>query len=358
MRYTLGIDTSSSDTLAGVVIDGKTIASDINTSRLKHPAKTKVSEFQDLSHDHLSYIGLVVEQAVLDAGITYDQLDAVCVTRGPGLASALETGLNFAKGLALGIGKPLIGVHHLEGHIYSPRLAQPFKDIEFPALVLIASGGATEFILMRGYGQYESIGGTVDDTVGETIEKIGKVLGFNYPAGPLMEQAAHVGNAVAYNFPRTVRGDEPQLSFNGLKLAVLSEITVASTGAAPKKPAAGAKRQLRADVSVNDVSASLQTAICELLSKRTAQIAQKTAVKEVLVVGGVAANQQLRQILTKQSPVPVRFPPIHLCTNNGVMIAAAGYAYLENGQSDSLDIGALTLWPLAELQSARQQSVV
>jgi tRNA N6-adenosine threonylcarbamoyltransferase len=353
MRYTLGIDTSSSDTLAGVVIDGKTIASDINTSRLKHPAKTKVSEFQDLSHDHLGYIGLVVEQAVLDAGITYDQLDAVCVTRGPGLASALETGLNFAKGMALGINKPLIGIHHLEGHIYSPRLAQPFKDVEFPALVLVASGGATEYVLMRAYGQYDAIGGTVDDTAGETIEKIGKVLGFTYPAGPLMEQAAHVGNAAAYNFPRTVRGDEPQLSFNGLKLAVLSEITVASTGgsAAPKKPAAGAKRQLRADISINDVSASLQTAICELLTKRTVQIAQKSGVKEILVVGGVAANQQLRQMLTKQSQMPVRFPPIHLCANNGVMIAAAGYAYLEAGVQDSFDIEALTLWPLADVHN-------
>jgi N6-L-threonylcarbamoyladenine synthase len=350
MRYILGIDTSSGDTLAGVVIDGKTIASDVNTSRLKKPIKTKASDFQDFSHDHLASIGLVVEQAVLDAGITYDQLDAVCVTRGPGLASSLETGMNFAKGLALGINKPLIGVHHLEGHIYSIRLAQPFREIEFPALVLIASGAATELVLMRGYGQYEHVGGTLDDTAGETIEKIGKVLNFTYPAGPLMEQAAHMGNAAAYNFPRTVRGDEPTFSFNALKLAVLNEITVGTTGAnQTRKPSAGAKRQLRADLSVNDVSASLQTAICELLSKRTLQIAQNLGVKEIVVVGGVAANQQLRQMMTKPSSIPVRFPPVHLCANNGAMIAAAGHDHFEAGKIDPFDMGVFTLWPLAEV---------
>jgi len=352
MRYVLGIDTSSGDTLAGVVIDGKTIAADMNTVRLKHSPKSKSDQFHDFSHDHLAYIGAVVEQTVLDAGISYDQLDAIAVTRGPGLGSALETGLNFAKGLALGMGKPLIAVHHLEGHIYSLRLAQPFKEIEFPALVLIASGGATEIVLMRGYGHYEHVGGTVDDTAGETIEKTGKVLGFAYPAGPLMEQAAQNGNATAYHFPRTVRGDEPTISFNGLKLAVLSEITVASTisGSTPsRKPAAGVKRQLRADVSVNDVSASLQTAICEILTKRTVQTAQKLGVREILVVGGVAANQQLRQTMSKGSSLPVRFPPVHLSANNGAMIAAVGYAYLEAGKQDSFDIGTETLWSLADV---------
>jgi N6-L-threonylcarbamoyladenine synthase len=359
MRYVLGIDTSSGDTLAGVVIDGKTIAADVNTSRLKNIAKTKTSQFQDFSHDHLGYIGKVVEQAVLDAGITYDQLDAIAVSCGPGLASALQIGINFAKGLALGINKPLIGIHHLEGHIYSLRLAQPFKEIQFPALVLIASGTATELTLMNTYGQYERIGGTVDDTVGETIEKIGKVLGFPYPAGSSMEQAAHIGNASAYNFPRTVRGEEPSLSFNGLKLAVMNEITVASTAAssAPsRKPAAGVKRQLRTDVSINDVSASLQAAICEILAKRTIQTAQKLGVQEIVVVGGVAANQQLRQTMTKQSDLPVRFPPVHLCANNGAMIAAAGYDYLEAGKSDSFDIDAITLWPLADLRRARSEA--
>jgi N6-L-threonylcarbamoyladenine synthase len=332
------------------------IASDMNTSRLKNSAKKKPDQFHDFSHDHLAYISSVVEQAVLDAGISYDQLDAIAVTRGPGLGSALEAGINFAKGLALGMNKPLIGIHHLEGHIYSLRLAQPFKEIEFPALILIASGAATELILMRGYGEYDHIGGTVDDTAGETIEKTGKVLGFAFPAGPLMEQAAYNGNATAYNFPRAVRGDEPSISFNGLKLAVLSEITVASTntsGTASRKPAAGVKRQLRADVSVNDVSASLQAAICDILTKRTVQTAQKLGVREILVVGGVAANQQLRQTLTKQSSLPVRFPPAHLCINNGAMIAAAGFAHLESGKSDSFDIGAITLWPLADI-SAKQ----
>ncbi len=349
MRYTLGIDTTSTETLASVVIDGRTVASDVNPLRLKISPQTKTSEFQEFSYDHLTYISKVVEQAVLDAGITYDQIDAVCVTRGPGLGSALEVGVNFAKGLAMSIEKPLFGIHHLEGHIYSLRFAQPFQEITFPALALIVSGGATEFILMRGYGDYERIGGTVDDTAGETIEKVGKILGFTYPAGPLMEQAAQVGNAAAYNFPKNVRGDESSLSFNTLKLAVLNEITVGTVSNPAQKQPPGTKRQLRADISINDVAASLQTAICEILAKKTTQTAQKFNVREIVVVGGMAANQQLRQMLTKQSALPIRFPPVHLCTNNGAMIAATGYARLDTGHTDSLDMDALTLWPLSDV---------
>jgi N6-L-threonylcarbamoyladenine synthase len=352
MRYTLGIDTSSGDTLAGVVIDGKTVASDVNTLRLSDIPARKMSEFQDIHHDHLGHISAVVEQAVLDAGITYDRLDAICVTRGPGLGSALEVGINFAKGLALSTGKPLIGIHHLEGHIYALRLAQPFREIDFPALTLIVSGADTEYVLMSDYGQYEHLGGTVDDTVGETIEKIGKVLGFAYPAGPLIEQAAHLGNAAAYNFPRSVRGDEASLSFNQLKLAVLNEITVAPAGTPARKPATGIKRQLRSDISVNDAAASLQNAICEVLTKKTVQLAAKTGAREILVVGGVAANQHLRQTLSKASNLPVRFPPLHLCVNNGAMIAAAGFAYLEAGITAPFDLDALTLWPLADVNRA------
>jgi N6-L-threonylcarbamoyladenine synthase len=351
MQYVLGIDTSGNDTLAGVVIDGKTIASNVESSLLKTAGKVIPAQFQALNHDYLEHISRVVEQAVLDAGITYDRLDAVSITRGPGLSPALEVGVNFAKGLALSIGKPLISVHHLEGHIYSLRLAQPFQEIVFPALVLVVSGSATVYILMKGYGQYEQIGGTVDDTAGETIEKIGKIMGFAYPAGPLIEQSAHLGNPTAYNFPRSTRGNEPHLSFNGLKLAVLNEITVGTVTTPTTKTSPGAKRQLRSDISINDVAASLQAAICDVLVKKTLQAAQKVDAREILVVGGVAANQSLRQMLSKQSTLPVRFPPVHLCSNNGAMIAAAGYTYLEAGRNDPLNIDAISLWPLSEINS-------
>jgi N6-L-threonylcarbamoyladenine synthase len=351
MRYTLGIDTSSSDTLAGVVIDGRTMAANVDTARLNSTTKSKNTQFQDFNHDHLMYMSKVVEQAVLDAGIAYEQLDAVCVTRGPGLVNTLEVGLNFAKGLAMSIGKPLIGIHHLEGHIYSLKLAQPFQEITFPALAVIVSGSATEYILMKNYSEYEQVGGTVDDTAGETIEKIGRVLGFTYPAGPLIEQAANLGNATAFNFPRSVRGDVTSLSFNTLKLGVLNEITV-GTGSNTSKAAPSTKRQLKADISINDVAASLQAAICEILVKKTVQTAQKLDVREILVTGGVAANQQLRQSLSKQSSLPVRFPPLHLSINSGAMIAAAGYAYLNDDKHDSLQIEAIPLWPLSEIHAA------
>lgn len=347
MRYILGIDTSGSDTLAGVVIDGKTIASDINTTRLKKRPKARPVQFQEFNHDQLAYIHSVVEQAVLDAGISYDQLDAIAVTAGPGLSSALEVGINFAKGLALSTEKPLIGVNHNEGHIYALRLAQPFREIEFPALALIVSGTATEILLMTDYGAYQRLGGTVDDTAGETIEKIGKILGFAYPAGPLIEQSANLGNGAAYAFSRSTRGESVDLSFNAIKLAVLNEITVASTAPnAGRSAGANPKRQLKADVSVNDVAASFQTAMFELLSKRISQMAQKNNVREILIVGGVAANQQLRQIVTKQTSLPVRFPPLHLCVNNGAMIAAAGFDYLEARQTADISLSAQPLWPL------------
>lgn len=347
MRYILGIDTSSSDTLAGVVIDGKTIVSDVNTARLKQQTKTRPSQFQEFSHDHLAHISYVVEQAVLDAGITYDRLDAIAVTQGPGLTSTLEIGLNFAKGLALSIEKPLIGVNHNEGHIYALHLAQPFREIEFPVLALIVSGTATEILLMSDYGQYQRLGGTMDDTIGETIEKVGKILGFAYPAGPLIEQSANLGNGSAFAFARSIRGDDPNLSFNTLKLAVLNEITVASAAPNPgRKSGTNPKRQLRADISVNDVAASFQTAMFELLTKRTAQIAQKHSAREILVVGGVATNQHLRQIMSHQISLPVRFPPLHLCVNNGAMIAAAGFAALERDDSASINLTTSPLWSL------------
>jgi N6-L-threonylcarbamoyladenine synthase len=158
-----------------------------------------------------------------------------------------------------------------------------------------------------------------------------------------------MGNPTAYNFPRSTRGSELNLSFNGLKLAVLNEITVGTVSSPTTKPAAGAKRQLRTDISINDVAASLQAAICEALVKKTLLAAQKFDVREILVVGGIAANQSLRQLLTKQSDLPVRFPPLQLCSNNGAMIAAAGSAYLDSNHGDSLDIDTLSLWPLTEL---------
>jgi N6-L-threonylcarbamoyladenine synthase len=345
MHYTLGLDTSGNDTVAGVVIDGVQIASDVNTSRLRRLPPTD-SQFQESRHDPLQYISHVIDQALSDAGIRPEQLNAIAVTQGPGLGSSLDCGVNAAKALSLMYDKPLIGVHHTEAHIYACRLVQPFREISFPALVVLISSGATTLLKMTDYGSYELFAETTDDTIGETIEKIGRVLGFQYPAGPQIEESAARGNGIAYNFLRHLRLQDDTLSFNGIKAAVLNEITVPTLGEAGRVSHPGGKRQLRSDISIHDVAASLQTSLTDVLLRQLKKALQQNPVKEVLVVGGVAANHYLRQQINRELKVPVRYPPLHLCMNNGPMVAAVGYARLQRGQASPLEIEPVSLWPI------------
>jgi N6-L-threonylcarbamoyladenine synthase len=349
MHYTLGIDTSGNDTVAGVVIDGFQIASEVNTSRLKHLPPVD-SQFQELRHDPIQYLSLVVDQALGDAGIRPEQLNAVAVTQGPGLSGSLDAGLNFAKAISLLHDKPLVGVHHLEAHIYACRLVQPFKEIVFPALAIVVSGAATSFVRMLDYGSYETLAETTDDTFGEVMEKLGRVLGFRYPAGPSIEESAARGNGIAYNFLRQLRQQEHSLSFNGIKAAALQEITVPTIGDANRVNHPGGKRQLRSDISIHDVAASLQSSLVEVLLRQVKVILQQGQFHEILVVGGVAANHYLRQQVNRELQLPVRYPPLHLCMNNGAMVAAAGYARLRQEQSPALDLEARPLWPISAIQ--------
>ncbi len=340
MTTILGIETSCDETAAAVVTDGKTIASNIVASQIDLHAKFGGVFPEIASRAHIEAIGQVVESAIADAGISPQTIDAVAVTRGPGLVGSLLVGINYAKGLALALDKPLLGINHLEGHVYSLWLTEAQREIVFPVLVLIVSGGHTELLLMTGHGQYERLGGTLDDAAGEAFDKVGRMLGLPFPGGPNIERVAMQGNATTFDFPRAKTDSSYDFSFSGLKTAVKREATVASARQGDKEPV------LRADVSVKDVAASFQRALVTTLVEKATRAAKEFKATEILLAGGVSANQALRQAMRAQTDLPVRYPPLNLCTDNAAMIAAAGCFRYEMGLRDDLDMDVKPMWAL------------
>jgi N6-L-threonylcarbamoyladenine synthase len=305
------------------------------------------------SRAHIEAVSAVLDQAMSEAGIPYASLDGIAVTQGPGLVGSLLVGINFAKGLAVSLNKPLMGINHLEGHIYSLWLTQPFREVIFPVVVLIVSGGHTELLLMRGHGDYERLGGTLDDAAGEAFDKVGRMLNLPFPGGPHIEKVGQNGNAAAFHFPRAKRDDSYDFSFSGLKTAVMREVMVKPSG--DNRKTDSKKSQLRADISVNDVAASFQEALVETLVSKTARAAKFYGATEIFLSGGVSANQRLRALMKKETDLPVRYPPLSLCTDNAAMIAAAAhYRYgeaLKRGQIQT-DFGmdVRTMWSLSEMR--------
>jgi N6-L-threonylcarbamoyladenine synthase len=341
MPRILAIETSCDETAAAVVADGRAILSNIVASQAaKHAAYGGV--FPEVaSRMHIEVIYAVVQQALGAAHLGLGDIDAIGVTRGPGLPGSLVVGLNVAKGLALGRGLPLLGINHLEGHVYSLWLVENAPEVRFPALVLIVSGGHTELVLMADHGRYERLGGTLDDAAGEAFDKVARLLGLPYPGGPSVEKAARDGNPGAYRFPRAWLEGTWDFSFSGLKTAVLYEFKQQKPGL-PLAPGAAA-----ADPSqVPHLAASFQAAIVDVLVGKTIAAAEQHQVTEIFVAGGVSANQALKSAFERQSPIPVRVPPLFLCTDNAAMIAAAAnFRYLA-GQRDALDMDALPNWRL------------
>lgn len=350
MTYILGIESSCDETAAAVVIDGKTIASSVIASQIDLHAQYGGVFPEVASRAHVEAISAVIDEAMREAGIPYATLDGIAVTQGPGLVGSLLVGINYAKGLAMSLNKPLMGINHLEGHVYSLWLTQPFRDVEFPVLVLIVSGGHTELLLMRGHGQYERLGGTLDDAAGEAFDKVGRMLNLPFPGGPHIEKAGQQGNASAYAFPRAKRDDSYDFSFSGLKTAVMREVMVKPSGDKGEK-----KSQLRADISVNDVAASFQEALVETLVMKTARAAKMYGATEIFLSGGVSANQRLRALMKKETDLPVRYPPLSLCTDNAAMIATvAHFRYgdmLKRGMlPPNWDMDVRTMWSLSEMR--------
>jgi len=345
MPRILALETSCDETAAAVVADGNTILANIIASQAAKHAKYGGVFPEVASRAHIEVIYAVVQQALSDAHLSLADIDAVGVTRGPGLPGSLVVGLNTAKGLALGRGLPLIGVNHLEGHVYSLWLVENAAEVVFPVLALIVSGGHTELVLMTGHSQYQRLGGTLDDAAGEAFDKVARLLGLPYPGGPSIERAAVGGNPTAFKFPRAWLEGTWDFSFSGLKTAALYEVK-------QQKPGRPMTAEATADTTPPDpalvphLAASFQAAMIEVLVGKTLVAAQKFGVTEIFVAGGVSANQALKAEFERRAPIPVRVPPLGLCTDNAAMIAAAAnFRYLA-GQRDALDIDALSNWKL------------
>ncbi|MGD8554445.1 MAG: tRNA (adenosine(37)-N6)-threonylcarbamoyltransferase complex transferase subunit TsaD [Anaerolineales bacterium] len=337
----LGIETSCDETAAAVVENGRRILSNVVASQSAIHAKYGGVFPEVASRIHIETIYPVITQALSKAHAGLQAIDAIAVTRGPGLAGSLVVGLNMAKGMALASGLPLLGVNHLEAHLYSIWLVEDQPEPSFPLVALIVSGGHTELILMRGHLDYERLGGTLDDAAGEAFDKVARLLGLAYPGGPAIQEAAKGGDPEAFNFPRAWLEETWDFSFSGLKTAVLREVREFQPDleAGVDAPLPG--------LPIADLAASFQAAAVEVLVGKTLAAADSFSAREVLVAGGVSANQALRQAFQKQAKVTVRVPPLALCTDNAAMIAAAGHWRFLAGQRNALDIDAIPNWRLA-----------
>jgi len=326
----LGIETSCDETAAAVVEDGISILSNQIASQVAIHARYGGIVPEVASRQHILAIVPIVEQAMAEAKVTWNNLDGIAVTMGPGLAGSLLVGVNLAKSIALAHGLPTTGVNHLEGHIYANWLVEGSTDSvpAFPLVCLIVSGGHSDLVLMRGHGDYSLLGRTRDDAAGEAFDKAARILHLGYPGGPAIEKAAKAG-IVSIQLPRAWLKGTNDFSFSGIKTALL-------------RLAEGGKVSTAADAA-----ASFQQAVVDVLVAKTVAVAREHRVKQILLAGGVASNNLLRQWLAKQSPIPVLVPPPILCTDNAAMIAACGYFRFQAGKTDSLDLDVVPSLKLA-----------
>lgn len=341
MTLILGIETSCDETAASVVEDGCTVLSNIVASQVDlHRRYGGV--FPELaSRQHVLSITPVVDEALLEADVEWGELTALAVTHGPGLAGSLLVGVNVAKGLAWGRGLPLIGINHIEAHIYANWLVAA-RPPDLPAVCLIVSGGHTDLILMSGHGRYQRLGGTLDDAAGEAFDKVGRLLGLAYPGGPAIQEAARAGNPNAFKLPRAWLQGTYDFSFSGLKTAVLRIVQkYRPQGSSPQaeSPTAGSQlpRVMRV-LPVSNLAASFQAAVVDVLVEKLSRAAEEYGANMVLLAGGVAANELLRSEIMRRSPVKVRFPPLQYCTDNAAMVASAGFFRWQNGERAGWDL--------------------
>ncbi len=332
----LGIESSCDETAAAIVEGGRVILSSVIASQVDLHAQFGGVYPELASREHVRAIHAVVSEALQQAHMQMSDLDAIAVTKGPGLAGSLVVGVNMAKALALSSELPIIGVNHLEGHLYSawlyPADSKPGPEPMFPLIALLVSGGHTELILMKGHLDYETLGNTADDAAGEAFDKVARLLDLAYPGGPSIQKAAQNGNPRAFNFPKA-RMDSPwDFSFSGLKTAVLR--TVEEYKSSGKK------------LPVADIAASFQQAVVDALYEKAIAAAEEFKAKDIIVAGGVSANRALRETFRAQTRFRVHIPHINLCTDNAAMIAAAAYRHLVLGQTDSLDFDVQPNLPL------------
>ena len=326
MAYILGIETSCDETAASVTENGRKVLSNVVYSQI--PLHTIYGGVvpEIASRKHIDKIIYVIDQALKDANITKEQLDAVAVTYNPGLVGALLVGVSVAKAFAYSIKKPLIPVNHIQGHIAANYIAYP--ELEPPFVSLVASGGHSHILHIKDYRTFDVLGATTDDAAGEAFDKAARVLGLGYPGGPKLNALAKEGNPEAIRFPRPHNGYD--FSFSGLKTAVINYVHTAE--------------QKGEEISRADVAASFQQAVCDVLVNNTVEAAKELKVDKIAIAGGVASNTLLRDQMQREGKkhnLTFYCPPIELCTDNAAMISCAGYLNFIAGIRGSLDLNAI-----------------
>lgn len=324
----LSIETSCDETSAAVIENGDTIHSNIVASQINSHKRFGGVVPEIASRHHVEYITLIIEEAMAEANTSFEDLDAIAVTEGPGLVGALLIGVNAAKAIAYAHNLPLIPVNHMAGHIYANQLIKP---LEFPLLALVVSGGHTELVYMKEHGDFEIIGETRDDAAGEAYDKIGRIIDVPYPGGKHIDEMAQTGEDT-FHFPRAmIAEDNYDFSFSGLKSAFINTVHNA--------------KQKDETLDRNDLATSFQQAVVDVLVSKTIRAAKEYGVKQVILAGGVAANSGLRKGLShaveeELAEVELVIPPLSLCGDNAAMIGAAAFLDIENKKETNLALNA------------------
>ncbi|NLY83424.1 MAG: tRNA (adenosine(37)-N6)-threonylcarbamoyltransferase complex transferase subunit TsaD [Acholeplasmataceae bacterium] len=325
--YILGIESSCDETAAAVVKNGRIVLSDVIASQIDIHRKFGGVVPEIASRKHIEKVMPVIDEALSRAGVELADIDAIAVTYGPGLVGALLVGLSAAKALTFALDKPLIGVNHLEGHVFANFIAD--DELEPPFLALVVSGGHTALMRVADYNSFELLGQTKDDAAGEAFDKIARFMGLQYPGGPEIEKLARGGNPAAVDFPRALLDQGYDFSFSGLKSAVINYLHK--------------EKQAGREISRDDVAASFQEAIVDVLVKKSIQALEATGLKKIVLAGGVSANKTLQEELAKAASavgVSLVYPKQVLCTDNAVMIACRGYYKFINKEISGLDLNA------------------
>ena len=325
---TLAVESSCDETSVAVLKNGREVLSNIINTQVDLHKKFGGVVPEVASRKHIENIDVVLQEALDKANITLNDIDHIAVTYGPGLVGALLVGLSHAKALAFTLNKPLVGVNHIEGHVSANYIEH--KDLKPPFITLIVSGGHTHLVEVKDYGEYEILGRTRDDASGEAFDKIARAMGLGYPGGPIVDRLAKEGNKNAIDFPRAYLDEGYDFSFSGLKSAVLNYLN--------------AKKMKNEEIVVEDVCASFQEAVVEVLSQKAIKAAKEKGYNTITLAGGVACNSALRDKLTelgKANNIDIKYPSPVLCTDNAVMIGCAGYYSYINGRRDDMSLNAV-----------------